>query len=33
MSVVSLVPMTAQMYHAYYREYQNDTDLFLDRSR
>ena len=27
---VRLVPMTAQMYHDYFREYQNDPDLYLD---
>ena len=25
-----LQPMTAQMYHAYFKEYQNDPDLYLD---
>ena len=30
---VSLRPMTAEMYHAYYRDYENDPDLFLDKSR
>lgn len=29
---VSLRPMSAEMYHAYYREYENDPDLFLDKS-
>ena len=29
---VYLQPMTAEMYHAYFREYQNDPDLFLDKS-
>ena len=28
---VRLRPMTAEMYHAYYREYQNDPDLYPDR--
>ena len=23
--------MTAEMYHAYFREYQNDPDLYLDQ--
>lgn len=27
---VWLQPMTAQMYHEYFREYQNDPDLYLD---
>ena len=27
---VRLVPMTAQMYHDYFREYQNDPDLYLE---
>ena len=27
---VWLQPMTARMYHAYFREYQNDPDLWLD---
>lgn len=30
---VTLRPMTAEMYHAYYREYQNDPDLYLDNSQ
>ena len=30
---VSLRPMTAEMYHAYYKEYQNDPDLYLDKSQ
>ena len=30
---VSLRPMTAEMYHAYYREYENDPALFLDKSQ
>lgn len=25
--------MTAQMYHAYFREYENDPDLYIDKSR
>jgi hypothetical protein len=25
--------MTAEMYHAYYKEYQNDPDLYLDKSQ
>ena len=27
---IQLVPMTAQMYHEYFREYQNDPDLYLE---
>ena len=27
---ITLCPMTAELYHAYYREYQNDPDLCLD---
>ena len=27
---VYLLPMTAQRYHAYFREYQNDPDLYID---
>lgn len=30
---VTLRPMTAEMYHAYYREYQNDPDLYVDKSK
>lgn len=30
---VFLKQMTAEMYHAYYREYQNAPDLFLDKSQ
>ena len=30
---VRLRPMTAEMYHAYYREYQNDPDLYPDRAQ
>lgn len=29
---VTLKPMTAQMYHAFFRDYQNDADLYLDKS-
>lgn len=29
---VRLVPMSPEMYHAYFREYENDPDLFLDKS-
>jgi RimJ/RimL family protein N-acetyltransferase len=28
---ITLVPMTAEMYHAFFREYQNDPDLYLDK--
>ena len=27
---VYLLPMTAEMYHAYFREYENDPDLYID---
>ncbi len=30
---VTLRPMTAEMYHAYYKEYQNDPDLSIDQSK
>lgn len=30
---VTLRPFTHEMYHAYYKEYENDPDLFLDRSQ
>lgn len=30
---VFLLPMTAEMYHTYYKEYQNDPDLYFDRSK
>ena len=26
-----LQPMTAEMYHAFFKEYQNDRDLYLDQ--
>lgn len=29
---VYLLPMTAEMYHQYFKEYQNDLDLFIDKS-
>lgn len=29
---ITLTPMTARMYHAFFRDYQNDTDLYLDKS-
>ena len=28
---VYLLPMTAEMYHEYFREYQNDFDLYADK--
>ena len=27
-----MLPMTAEMYHEYFKEYQNDTDLYMDKS-
>ena len=27
---IRLVPMTAEMYHEYFKEYQNDMDLYID---
>lgn len=30
---VHLLPMTAEMYHAYFQEYQNDPDLYLDKAK
>ena len=29
---VYLLPMTPEMYHKYFREYQNDLDLYIDKS-
>ena len=29
---VYLLPMTAEMHHEYYKEYQNDLDLYIDKS-
>lgn len=29
---VYLQPMTADMYHEYFKEYQNDLDLFMDKT-
>ena len=29
---VYLSPMTAEMYHAYFKEYENDLDLYIDKS-
>ena len=31
-SNVYLLPMTAEMYHAYFKEYQNDLDLYIDKN-
>ena len=28
---VRLVPMTAEMYHEYFKEYENDLDLYVDK--
>lgn len=28
---VYLLPMTAEMYHQYFKEYQNDLDLYIDK--
>ena len=30
--LVYLKPMTADMYHEYFKEYQNDLDLYIDKS-
>ncbi len=30
---IRLVPMTAEMYHRYFMEYENDPDLFPDRAQ
>lgn len=29
---ITLKPMTAEMYHAFFREYQNDMDLYFDKN-
>lgn len=29
---ITLKPMTAEMYHAFFQEYQNDMDLYLDKN-
>ena len=29
---IYLLPMTAAMYHAYFKEYQNDLDLYINQS-
>lgn len=29
---ITLTPMTARMYHTFFRDYQNDADLYLDKS-
>lgn len=28
---ITLTPMTARMYHAFFRDYQNDADLYIVR--
>lgn len=28
---IYLLPMTAQMHHEYFKEYQNDLDLYIDK--
>ena len=30
---VRLILMTPEMYHRYFREYENDPDLYLDKSK
>lgn len=30
-SDIRLVPMTPEMYHTFFREYQNDLDLYIDK--
>ena len=32
MDEIKLEPMTAEMYHSFFREYQNDPDLYLNKS-
>ena len=29
---VTLKPMTAEMYHEFFKEYENDRDLYLDEN-
>lgn len=29
---ITLKPMTAEMYHAFFKEYENDMDLYLDKN-
>ena len=29
---ITLEPMTAEMYHTFFQEYENDSDLYLDKS-
>ena len=29
---IHLMPMTPEMYHLYFKEYQNDPDLYIDKS-
>lgn len=31
-SEVYLLPMTTEMYHEYFKEYQNDLDLYIDKN-
>lgn len=31
-SEITLTPMTPEMYHAFFKEYQNDMDLYLDKN-
>ena len=31
-TALTLKPMTSEMYHAFFKEYQNDTDLYLDKN-
>lgn len=31
--MVRLTAMTPEMYHSYYREYENDPDLYLDKDK
>lgn len=31
-SEVYLLPMTAELYHEYFKEYQNDLDLYIDKN-
>ncbi len=30
---ITLLPMTPEMYHRFFKEYQNDSDLYLDKSK
>lgn len=31
--MIRLTAMTPEMYHSYYREYENDPDLYLDKDK